>query len=350
MLDRRWLALALLAIANLVASGCGNTIPNGLTYPRPGQGLPDFPGTVDSAAATPLPRGPLGRGALIISRRPAAAPVLVLTDGRQFQLPAPSNGEGRQGSTRATLSPDGPWLGLRDTLTPIDTGYRLRELSSDGTITVHGKPLRWSPDGRFLILAAGDEYDADLTVVEPGTGAVSKLAKGLYEDGLWLTGILPDGEPLFSAERDQSLRLPAAGVETIVEFGAGGDHECWCVDGPLSLAPDGRTVSVKLGYEHGLDSTGEKAPEKEGQSAMFVVIDRVHGDIPQRIEITLDGAIQRLWLLSDTGSGLLVLDDRSTGDRLLVLDPSTGHLSLRTTLGPGLDAYVPGDIMQPSGG
>jgi hypothetical protein len=353
MSDRRWLGLALVAVINLVASGCGDAGSRWSNEARPtGEliGLPEFPRVVSDDATTTLPSGPLGRGALIISNRPALAPVLVLTDGRQFRLPAPPIGEGRQGSTRATLSPDGRWLGLRGTMTPLDTSYQLRELSSDRAITVHGKPLRWSPDGRFLIFTTDDEVDTDLTVVEPATGAVSKLGAGLYEDGLWLAGILPDGEPLFSVVRDQSMRLRGGGVETTVVFGAGDNHECWCPVGPLALAPDGRTISVMLEYERGLDRTGEKAPERTRRSVVFARIDRTRGDILHRIEIALAGPMDRLWLVSDTGPGLLILDDRSDGDRLLLLDILTGQLNLRTTLAPGLQAYAPGDIMQPPDG
>ena len=351
MFDRRWLGV--IAAINLIASGCGDAGARGLNEARPtGEfvGLPEFPRVVSDDAATSLPSGSLGRGALIISNRPALAPVLVLTDGRQFRLPAPPIGEGRQGSTRATLSPDGRWLGLRDTLTPLDTSYQLREMSTGRTITVHGKPLRWSPDGRFLIFATDDEVDTDLTVVEPATGAVSKLGAGLYEDGFWLAGILPNGEPLFSAARDQSMRLRGGGVEATVVFGAGGDSECWCPSGLPALAPDGRAISVMLEYARGIDGTGEKAPKRTRRSVMFVAIDRTRGDIMRRIEIVLDGPMDRLWLVSDTGSGLLILDDRSAGDRLLLLDILTGQLNLRTTLAPGFEAYAPGDIMQPSGG
>ena len=353
MSDRPCFGLALVAALNLFASACGDAGTHALNEaPATGEfiGLPEFPLMVSDIATTTLPSGPLGRGALIISSRPALAPVLVLTDGRQFRLPAPPIGEGRQGSTRATLSPDGQWLGLRDTQTPLDTSYRLRELSSDRTITVHGTPLRWSPDGRFLIFTTDDEVDTDLTVVEPATGAVSKLGAGLYEDGLWLAGILPDGEPLFSEMQHQSMRLRGGGVETTVVFGAGGDHECWCPSGLPALAPDGRTISVMLEYSHGIDSTGEKAPERTRRSVMFVRIDRTKGDILHRVEIALDGPMDSLWLVSDTGSGLLIVDDRSAGDRLLLVDSLSGQLSLRATLGPELQAIAPGDIMQPSGG
>ena len=77
---------------------------------------------------------------------------LVLTDGRQFRLPAGPDTGWLGHPLAAALSPDGWWLGYRVGRFVGDQTYQLRSLATGRIHTVTGTPQAWSADGRRVAL------------------------------------------------------------------------------------------------------------------------------------------------------------------------------------------------------
>ncbi len=316
-------------------------------------GLPALPATFEVAdQSTPmLPgTGQVGRGALMYrSPRASFATVLLLEDGRQFRLPATPPGEGRQGSLYATLSPDGSWLGQRVAAYTGDKRYVVRELTGRRVVHTDGLPVLWSPNGRFLVMA--HDSTGELTLVEPATGKTSSMGVARFHDGLGLAGVLPDGQPLFSNTPARSLRLRTGDHETTVVFAAGAEDECWCPRSGVRLSPDGRTVSLHLGYAHGVvPGTQEKTRPKPAGSAVIEVIDPSSGTVLYRVELTAPEPSDSWELLSDTGSGLLVERLGASGTSLILLDPATGEQRPVTELPDLPYVTLPGQLEQPHDG
>ena len=102
----------LVGLVLLSTAGCGRGAPAGVFVPEP---WPTLPASLSVPADPPpdLPaRGTIGRGALIYGAV-GVGQVLAVEGGREYRLPAPPPGEGRQGTMSASLSPGGRWLGLR---------------------------------------------------------------------------------------------------------------------------------------------------------------------------------------------------------------------------------------------
>jgi hypothetical protein len=178
-----------------------------------------------------------------------------------------------------------------------------------------------------------------------------------YRDELGLTGVLPDGRLLFTAAWPRSLRLRTdAADRTVVAdatvmFAAGPEDECWCPQPVVHLSPDGRTVSIQLGYENGLiPGTSEKTRPMPTSSVTIAVIDRSTGTVRQRVKLPVTGTTAAWRLLSDTGSGLLMRRTDADGEALIFLDPETGSQRLATRLPDGVAVSVPGQILGPSDG
>lgn len=347
---RTWLTAAT-TLAVLAGCATGPARPAPVAFAGP----PALPATFSVAdpSATPLPtRGALGRGVLMYrSPHNAFAPVLVLEDGRQFQLPATPPGEGRQGSLYASLSPDGRWVGHRVAQYAGDMQYVLRELSGNRVVETEGRPLLWSTDSRYVVMAKDDDLTSPLTLVEPATGTMSSMGSARYRDNLWLTGVLPDGQLLYSSRQTRSLRLRTDQGDTTVAFAAGVDDECWCPQSGVQVSPDGRTISVQLAYESGLiPGTGEKSSPMPANSVMVAVIDIANGTVIHRVKPADSGPGDSWWLLSEIGSGLLMRRHGADGTSLVLLDPATGSQHVATELPDGASVVVPGQIDGPSDG
>lgn len=339
--------LLLLSLPVTLLAGCASA--SAQPPPVAFAGPPSLPATF-VPADPPLPSlpagGPVGRGALLYGA--PTAPVLVLDNGGQFRLPPAPAGEGRQGSVYASLSPDGRWLGHG----AGSGGYSLRELVGERELRTDGVPVLWSANGQFLVMSHDDEVTSELTLVEPATGTTRSMGVGRYRDGLWLSGVLPDGVPVFSnGGLDRSLRVRAGGLETTVAFAAGADDECWCPHSGIHLAPDGGSVSLQLAYDRGLmPGTGEKSPPEPANAAMVVVIDLSSGAVLRRLRLPVAKPDDSWRLLADTGSGLLLRRLTAEGAALVLLDPATGAQRQVTKLPAATSVAVPGDIIGASDG
>jgi hypothetical protein len=120
----------------------------------------------------------------------------------------------------------------------------------------------------------------------------------------------------------------------------------------LHLSPDGQTVSVQLAYDNGLiPGTGGKSRPMPPNAVTIAVIDTASGTVLRRVRPAGAGSADSWWLLSDTGSGLLLRRAGADGSALILLDPETGRQHLATELPDGvLSLIVPGQIDQPSDG
>jgi hypothetical protein len=324
----RRVVMSLLAI--LVAGGCGGAPGRPYSF----AGWPDLPATVAADPEPPdLPAsGPVGRGALVLASR--AGVVVVLEDGRQFRLPPPPRGEGRQGRTMASLSPDGRWLGYRRPGFFRDPVYRIRDLLSDAVVPVEAVPRGWSPDARFLL---ADVPTAPL-LIEPANGKV----RTVDSDGV--VAVLPDGRILSVTHTETAVRIEAGSAVRDVALGASPDHECWC-PALVTVAPGLDAVVVLLRHQSGIiPGTSEKSRPLPGNPARLVVLDRDTGTERHRVELPA-GEDETWWLLADTGTGVLVRHGRPDVDELVLVDPATG--TRRVVLRPPRDVVVavPGEVL-----
>jgi hypothetical protein len=352
---RRWWTFA---AALVLLAGCANRPAP--SAPAPFAGPPTLPATfrIADQSTPPLPgKGPIGRGALLYrSPQNPFAPVLLLENGRQFRLPTTAAGEGRQGSLYASLSPDGRWLGHRVAAYTGDGRYVLQELTGARVVKTDGIPMLWSTNSQYVVMAADEQQTGPLTLVEPATGRSTSIGAVRFRDGLGLTGVLPDGELLFTGVPSRSLRLQTdradmTGVtDATVVFAAGAEDECWCPHSVVHVSPDGRTVSVQLAYDNGLiPGTGEKSRPMPPSCVTIAVIDSASGTVLRHVRPAGPGDSWRL--LSDTGAGLLVERTGAGGSALILVDPATGSQHLASELPDGvLSVIVPGQIDWPSDG
>jgi hypothetical protein len=226
----------------------------------------------------------------------------------------------------------------------------VRELGGAQVAQTDGTPVLWSSNGQFLVMAHDDEPTSEVTVVEPATGRTWPMGVARFQDDLTLTGVLPDGRPLFSNAPARSLRLRTGDHEATVVFAAGPQDECWCPHSLIHMSPDGRTVALQLAYENGVvPGTGEKTRPKPASSAAIEVIDVSSGTVLHRVELTAPEPSDSWGLLSDTGSGLLVEKRSAGGTSLILLDPETGKQRPVTQL-PGVEVTVPGQLEPPHDG
>lgn len=333
---------------SLVLLGCGRAAPE----PPTSLGYPALPATIDVAGATALPAtGPVGRGTLI--HKVGRDEFLVLADGRILTLPPPPLGEGRQGSTSSTLSPDGRWLGYRRGDFTNDPVYVLRDLTVGDTILTEGVAFMWSANSRFVVLAGTGNGS---TLVEPGTGRRSALPV----EGRPIA-LLPDGSPLELGGLPESAKSGRLPTDPGTAFTPASDDACWCPSRYV-LSADASTVWVLLRLHGGVVSgTQEKVRDDPARRPLLVAVDRATGRELRRVEVPFDcpsyschPAVEvgeaLLFLVATVGDTLVTPGDTLVapgGTRVVALDPRTGQHRTLTTA-PG-SIVLPGEVSPHNG-
>jgi hypothetical protein len=322
-------------------------------------GPPAFPAAV-ATYDEPVPALPatglVGRGALIVSPwtgAHAGRDILILTDGRRYAVPSVRSAWGSHGSSFASLSPDGQWLGYRASEMGPHSRYQLCFLPGDRVIRTSGYPLMWSANGRFLVMIhLGSE--GDLVLLDVATGVHTSMGSGLYRDGLWLTAAGPDGRPVYTDTNPalhRVLRLRADHGSTLVTFAAGEQDVCWCPSPVLHFGPDGQTFAVQLRYHRGLiPGTDRKSPRRRSNSAAIAIVDVATGHIMRRVSLPVSQADEEWGLHGYSEAGLLLMHRKGADTTLVMVDSATGAHTTLTRL-PARTSYVlPGAHATPSDG
>ncbi|WP_203733620.1 hypothetical protein [Paractinoplanes durhamensis] len=193
--------------------------------------------------STALPAGPVGRAAYAYTpcRDACDGVFVVLTDGRQFVLPAPADGGPPVHSI--TMSRDGRWLGYQSHgryMVRSLTDVRVHAVKSAATDAVF--PVAWSSDsGRLLLQRTDSDTNAAYTVLEVGSGLATQLTAPA---GTKAFGILPDGTVLFRNENSTGPVVAwstSAGQTVTIDVTAQLDGESVR---SVNLAPDNQSVYV----------------------------------------------------------------------------------------------------------
>ncbi|MGH3715282.1 MAG: hypothetical protein ACRDT4_17730 [Micromonosporaceae bacterium] len=231
--------------------------------------------------------GPVGRGFLIYNWGGfAETSVMVMSDGRQYQLPG-----------YGTVSPDGAWYGY---VTRGDD-YLVRDLTGTRTWKVPGglTGYLWSPDSRWLVLVHPEDRPAGMeqpgtkyaVVLDLRTGKTHRV-QGIDPLHFIPVAMLPSGELVYGAgvgesaiEGDQVNVLELRRVDVV--SGKQGtslrvDLSRWLeynerirtTEGPmLKVSPDGRTAVVKVSGTDGMM-----------WPVALLVMDFADGTVQRRIE------------------------------------------------------------------
>ena len=213
---------------------------------------------------------------------------------------------------------------------------------------VTGTPRSWSADGRYLLLSADHGY----LLAEPGTGASRQITVDSSEAHL-VRQVLPDGRLLLDSSTAVQFRVafaPADPRDVTVRFANDPDDECWCLDGPMSVSPDGQRVTLQLTWRNGrIPGTERKSRARSGPPYGLVPVELANGSLGGRLELP-SGDQETWWLLADTGSGLLLRHQSAGRQRLVLMDPATGRYRVVTSLAAGIWVLAPGAVDQPSDG
>ena len=148
-----------------------------------------------------LPPGPVGRAAFVYTpcRGACDGVFVVLSDGRQFVLPRPT--EGGPSVQSMTMSWDGRWLGYQwqgQYMVRSLTDVQVHWVKPEATEAVF--PVAWSSDSQRLLLQRTDSAtNAAYSVLDVGSGLATQLTA---PKGTKAFGILPDGTVLFRQENN----------------------------------------------------------------------------------------------------------------------------------------------------
>ncbi|HEX6870799.1 MAG TPA: hypothetical protein VF163_06855 [Micromonosporaceae bacterium] len=330
------------ALASCSAGGTTAAPPAGFAG---APALPDTFTVADWNATAALPEvGPVGRATLMY--RATSGLFLLLADGRQYRLPRPPRAEGRQGSMRATISPDGHWLGHRTARLAMDPRYVFRELTGSRRIETSGTPVLWSADGHRVLMAVDNDRASQLTMVDLVAGRTGPAGFTRFQDNLWLAGLLPDGRPMFAGFADGGLRMRIGERGHTMPFHSNPDHACWCPNLPLGLSPDGARLALRLAHASGLDPvTGEKVRVMPDEPNQIITLDLSTDAIRHRVSLPVRDESDQWRLLSHTGAGVLLQHSVNGQVSLVLVDAASGE-QLRTCQPPAgvFELFVPGEV------
>lgn len=302
---RRWVwagcvALAVLAVTALV-------VPRQQHVVVPVGPPSALPGTTRYPVAVSRPTDPavlpadraVGPAAFAYTSRETGA-LLVMTDGRQYLLPASDALEGDLDS----LSPDGHWLLLRS---------KLRDLTSTTTRTVPAGRASWSPQGRWLLIdtGAGPQY-----VVDTGTGSTRPVHGAV--------AVLDTGDIVVPTD----IRRKVATL-TVVDPATGIARRRFTVDATAALPRPDDGIGITGGEFspslYGLWPAGDHGylMVKGGADLTVLVVSLIDGRVLNSQTLPADQHGYQYWAVAGVDSGLLVLRE----ERPLAPSPSTATLA-----------------------
>jgi hypothetical protein len=288
------------------------------------------------ATFTALPDGPVGAATMIYS--PCArdcAPMLMLTSGTQYVLPAFP-----QGPHPYTLSPDGRWLGF-----PVAEGFRLRNLTDGTTRTLadDGSGASdvwvWSPDSaRLLLVRHTDGAVAHFDSVVAATGVRTRVVSdrspaAVLDDGtvLYWQGETGSTPLVFAAIRRGKLHTLASRTFDVPARLREGESAIHAV---LAIGPDDSQamLTVRGPAEAGSDLGGPVA---------VLILDLGQGRVAERVDLP---AGADLWIPSRLQSGS-VRGVQWAGGRTQVveLDRTLSTQIVVATLAGQAEVVLPGD-------
>ena len=317
------LAVAVLALAGLV----GVWVPLHRSAPArpvhpvgPRAGLPG-PSTaafsmVDSPVAdpAPLPDGPLPRAALIYARCGGMGAVggefpedcryrLVLTDGSQYTLPlsAGDRSDGPPAFSPGSISPDGAFLLVRDTLQSLVLRHLPSGTSHRVTIPrladwAGWGPVAWSPGARHVAVVV-DDPDAAVAVIDTATASVRRTVDlaAVAAAGHYVLDTAARDDPFVVAADGGALSWAHRGETsmTLVHWDAGAQRpRVAALDLRPHLRPfeflmesgallgDGVTLAVPVGKAH-----NETEKDKVFDAHVLLLVDVTTGAVRHRQEL-----------------------------------------------------------------
>ncbi|MBX6748459.1 MAG: hypothetical protein IRY85_02115 [Micromonosporaceae bacterium] len=318
------IALITVTVMSLVACTGG---------PSPSAGETEVQAPTDWPAELPFDRGV---GPVALGYVAGGVSYVLLESGEQYLVP----GDLRRGG-RASLSPEGRWLLLGDTLYDTENGRTT-------TVALAAAPRSWSPNGRWLLTECSSEGTGSrqqrLDATAGSTIDVAGLpseddgvcgADAVLDDGNVITAVLPAGS---GPVREVSLRVlnPQTGgvVREIdvdltsilqTEESVAGWHGLL----GLLVGPDGELFLRVIG---GVD-----------RQTIGVVIAADDGRPVRRVDVPAEGG----WVpvaIDDEGI-VIVHGDDGNGAQISVVDPD-GAIHRRHHLPPGAQLMlVPGGVI-----
>jgi hypothetical protein len=308
---------------------------------------PGYPATVaPPARSEKLPSGAVGPASFVYAPCPRdCAALVVLPDGRQYELPTPDRREPLDG---VTLSPNGAWLGWRDGGQVI-----LRNLVTGNSQSVDAAtdPWYWSPDSGWLLVADQHGINVDdLVLLDLAHGGSQRRVPARRCDAI--VGVTDDGDILrWVSGGDVAGLLPVLGFCDPATGDVRREVRVTLAPEAGALLNPGETVTARVAY---LGPGGETAilfvtDQRRAEYAAAIAlleVDLGDGHVMTRLDLPVpevpDGS-SGLWApAAYLPGGVVLLHGLPQRTEIALLNPVTGTRTIASVVRPHSWVIPPG--------